>query len=161
MRYKQFFSIALSGLLLAALSCHTRSRVKSVFVDPTVGAYSYAAPGDTLEFRAFNSKSTPFYVIFEDPSPCAETYLKVTQDKPGTCKVTARSGIFQFLVSNSPPNPHSRPHGCGGCQILGPCLACKIVIAPNPGQPIGLVPSTPIPSPSQVPEINGRGERTH
>jgi hypothetical protein len=139
MRCKQFFSIALCGLLLTAVSCKTRSRVNSVVVDPDLGAYSYAALGDTLEFKALNPNAPPFYVIFEDPSPCAEAYLKVTKDKPGTCKIRTKSGAFRYSLSRQPSSSDSKPHTCPQCQIL---------ITPNPIRPIGVPPRTTIPSSS-------------
>lgn len=148
MRSKYFLSIALCGLLLTVVSCNTRSRVKSVFVDPARGVYNYALPGDTLEFQALGPNASDFYVIFDEPSPCAEMYLKVTKDKPGACKVQARSGSFHYRLSYFPPTSDRKPQPCPGCQYLVPCPECIIVIIPHPGPPIGVVPPIVIPSPS-------------
>jgi hypothetical protein len=161
MRSKQLFPIALCGLLFTALSCHTRPRVTSIVVDPYLGVYSYAGPGDTLEFRALNPNASPFYVVFGEPSPCVETYLKVTKDKPGTCKVNARSGFYRYKLSLVPPSPDSKPWSCPGCQIVFPCPACIIVITPpNPGRPIGVPLRTPIPSSSPSPGIKEKGSES-
>lgn len=157
---KHFLSIALCGLILTAVSCNTRSRVKSVFVDPALGVYSHAAPGDTLEFQAFNPNATPFYVIFVDSSPCVETYLRVTQDKPGVCKVREKSGFFHYSLSHLPPSTDSRPRSCGGCQVLLPCAECIIVITPNPVRPIGVPPHTAIPSSSSSPGTNEKSSES-
>jgi hypothetical protein len=155
MRSKHFLSVALCGLLLTAVSCKTRSRVRSVVVDPYLGVYSYAAPGDTLEFKALNPNTSPFYVIFAEPSPCVETYLKVTKDKPGTCKVSRRSGFFRYSLSLLPPSPDSKPHSCGGCQVLFPCAQCAILITPTHG-PIGVLPHPTTPSSYSSSEANAK-----
>jgi hypothetical protein len=136
MRSKHFFSIALCGLLLTAVSCKTRSRVDSVVVDPVLGVYSYASLGDTLEFKALNPKVKPFYVIFDKPYPCAETYLTVTGDKPGTCKVQTKSGFVRYRLSEAPPSMDSQPIKC---------LACQFLIIPYPIPPTGVPPQPATP----------------
>ncbi len=115
MRFKHFLSIALSGLFFTVVSCSTKSRVKSFVVDPGLGIYSYAAPGDTLEFKAVDPNVSPFYVIFDDPSPCVETYLKVTKDKPGTCIVRTKHRFFRYGTSQAPPSSDVKPHTCPQC----------------------------------------------
>jgi len=148
MRSKHFFSIALCGLLLTAVSCNTKSSVKSFIVDPELGLYNYAASGDTLEFKALNPNTPPFYVIFEDPSPCAEKYVKVTKDQPGTCKVRAKSGSFRYAVSNLPPSPDIHPRSCPQCQIF---------ITPTPVPPSGEPPQPTNPSSSLSLDTNAKG----
>ena len=147
MRSKHFLSIALCGVLLTAVSCKTKSSVKSFVVDPELGSYSYAAPGDTLEFKALNPNTPPFFVIFEDPSPCAETFVKVTKDTPGTCKVRKPSGTFRYAISKLPPSPDIQPRSCPQCQIF---------IVPVPVPPRGGPPQSTNPSPSSGSETNAK-----
>jgi hypothetical protein len=148
MRSKHFLLIALCAVLLTAVSCKTKSSVKSFVVDPELGSYSYAASGDTLEFKALNPNSPPFFVIFENPSPCAETFVKVTKDTPGTCKVRKASGTFRYAVSKLPPSPDIQPRSCPQCQIF---------IVPTPIPPSGVPPQPPNPSSSSSLDTNGKG----
>ena len=148
MRSKHFLSIASCGLLLTTVSCNTKSRVKSFVVDPELGLYNYAAPGDTLEFKALNPNTPPFYVIFGNPSPCVEKYLEVTKDKPGTCKVRTKTGSFSYGMSHHlPPSTDSNPHTCP---------QCKIFIVPVPVPPSGGPPQTTVPSSSSSPESSAK-----
>jgi hypothetical protein len=112
--------------------------------------YNYAHIGDVLEFTALDPNTSPFWVIFEDPSPCAEKFVMVTKDKPGQCKVTAQLDVYYYILSKTPPptvpippppvgHPTAAPRKCPQCQIM--------LIAPPPTSPSG-PPSTTSNSPT-------------
>ncbi len=113
---KRILLLAISGLLLSAVGC----RVQSVMVSPEQGLdHNYARTGDTLEFVAYNPKTQPFYVIFDDPSPCAEKYVMVTATTPGRCKVVSGNVAYSYRLSYHPPDKHlSIPTNCFPCDGL-------------------------------------------
>jgi hypothetical protein len=113
---KRILLLAISGLLLSAVGC--KGPVQSVMVSPEQGLeHNYARAGDTLEFVAYNPNTKPFYVIFDDPSPCAEKYVMVTATTPGRCKVVSGITAYSYRLSYHPPDKLlSIPTHCFPCD---------------------------------------------
>lgn len=113
---KRILLLAICGLLLSAVGC----KVQSVMVSPEQGlAHNYARAGETLEFVAYNPHTQPFYVIFDDPSPCAEKYVMVTATTPGRCKVVSGIVAYSYRLSYTHPDKLlSIPTNCFPCDGL-------------------------------------------
>jgi plastocyanin len=88
-------------------------------VSPEQGLeHNYARPGDTLQFVSYNPQQPkPFYVIFDGPSPCKETYLTVTATTPGRCKVISSLGFYSYHLSYS-LEQKLIPQNCFPCDVL-------------------------------------------
>jgi hypothetical protein len=162
MRDKRIALIPVYGLLLVLVGCPrqqpTRANVRSVAVDPELGAYSYAHPGDILEFIALNPNTADFYVIFDGQSPCAKQYYLVTKDRPATCEVRSRTDSYRYHVSSNPPfqyqGPAAAPRRCPWCQIiLTPPISGPPGTPPPPPPPTGSK-SVLIPSPSPADNVS-------
>lgn len=162
MKLKRYCSVAVSALLLIAMSCRknsigttsigTKLNVKSVAVAPDLGVYDYASPGDTLEFKALDPKTQPFYVIL-DPSPCNEKCLTVKKDMPGSCKVQSGFNFYRYILtfekplacSPSPLPPPPPPPG-KVFSLPKSCPQCQILIIRNPIGPVGPSPTESTPA---------------
>jgi hypothetical protein len=158
MENKRLASIVICGLLLTTVGCQDKVQqppapapatppTRSIAVQPGLGVYNYAHIGDVLEFTALDPNTSPFWVIFEDPSPCTEKFVMVTKDKPGQCKVTAQLKVYYYTLSKTPPpavpiptppveHPTAAaPRKCPQCQVM--------LIGPLPTSPSGPPSTTP------------------
>lgn len=150
MRDKRIVLIAVYGLLLITVGCPVNPPapspapppVRSVAVDPALGAYYYANIGDKLEFRALNPNSADFYVIFDDPSPCKQTVLLVTKDKPATCTVLSQLKPYHYSLSPTPPTLTKPPKPFRDPRN---CPQCTVILLPPPGGPTPPPPNNPTP----------------
>jgi hypothetical protein len=123
MRIRLFTSIAIFVLALGLTGC----RVQSVLVMPSLTPYSYAAPGQTLEWIPYDPKAAPIYVVFDGAPPCEKPYYQVGP-KPAQCKVLkGHNGYFTYHFDTQPPPP-------GGDKTIlqaRSCPYCQIAIDPG------------------------------
>jgi hypothetical protein len=117
MRIQSFKSTAIFTLSLGLTGC----RVQSVLVMPSLTPYSYAAPGQTLEWLPYNSQAR-LYVIFDGTPPCKKSYYKIGPE-PARCTVLkGHNGYFSYhfdTVAPSEPPVDTILHArsCPYCQI--------------------------------------------
>jgi hypothetical protein len=144
MRDRRIIFAALCGLLVTMIGCQVQQPVAPVApvqpasskgtvrvqVDPVVGAFNYAYPGETLEFNKLFPGSSDFYVIFVGISPCekGEMYLTLTGNSPASCKIKTAS-TYQYYLSAT------LPLQLKGAPAIQPriCPACQFIVVPPPG----------------------------
>jgi hypothetical protein len=148
MRDRRIILTALCGLFVTMIGCQVQQPVAPVApiqpvsskgtvrvqVDPVVGAFNYAYPGETLEFNKLFPGSSDFYVIFVGISPCknGEMYLQLTGNSPASCEVKTAS-TYQYYLSATLPKD---------VPLIQPriCPACQFIVVPPPGG--GQIPPT-------------------
>jgi hypothetical protein len=122
MRIRSFTSITIFALALGLTGC----RVQSVLVMPSLTPYSYAAPGQTLEWLPYDPKAAPIYVIFDGVPPCEKPYYQVGPE-PARCKVLkGHNGYFSYHFDTQPP-----PQGDRTILQARSCPYCQIAIDPG------------------------------
>jgi len=120
MHIRSFKSIAICALAFGLTGC----RVQQVLVMPTLTPFSYAAPGDTLEWLPINSGAT-FYVVFDGVPPCADQYYKVEPGRPARCKVLkGHNGFFLYHFQTTEPSR-------GTILYAKSCPYCNIAVKPG------------------------------
>jgi hypothetical protein len=117
MRIRSIQTIAVCALALELTGC----RVQSVLVMPSLTPYSYAAPGQTLEWLPYDPKTT-VYIVFDGTPPCEKPYYQLGPE-PARCKVLkGHNGYFAYHFDTEPPQPGRektllQARSCPYCQI--------------------------------------------